>query len=817
MRLTFTHKTLYVILFTGLILGSCSPELSDAYLTQEYHNRDGRFSIGADNQNLTYSWFTDSATWATSQFVVMVDGAYASNYPLTDTSSNEKLTAYLRGTNRVYRKGSHNLSETAYRFRGIDITQKLTPVKKNLQELERRNNYAQYYKITYELRNTTDSSVSVGFRLLLDTQLKTSDDCIIEPLTAKGLKKLLGLFRKDPELNNASQTFRKSSMPKRILVHETKERDVQNLIAALRPCIKDLEHPDELVIGDWNEMTSDVWSVRNLPKYGDSGISMRWFRKTLAPGDTNEYTVFYGLHLPKWGRRVFRKERKPNESLMLKFQGSTDYLMDTYLTANKDTVEIGDSVFVSWNIHHNECYPDSLTDLVANVDSIKLYHGMFGLRPMQDTAYWMSLRVEKSKVRAFWQDSVYVKYTPGKDNGRFTMGADGEDLLFGYPFNLSTSHIILSVFDAEEAQANENNVALSTSYDYFQDKPRFYTNATEVVKGESIEKLKKEQRIFKPKLFTGKLDTLQETGSGNYKISYPAEDTSMYLIQRLIAYNQNFEPVAEGEVGQYFQLQYDIGNASANPKAVGLGLVLDTRVSGAERGWMLVDSVDHWIQKDTTLQPEEFYVFHDDPDTLRMMHGVLGMNGATPPNKVYNTLWQSIRSEVLGSETSLDIPNDRAIFSQWSPALIPAKSWKRYSIFLGNPKADSVKVKFHKEPYASLKLLYDFDKDSLIAGEVEALKKFYKGAMAPRKNKDGELYIPYSHVVIEGFTGSLGSSGYNFNLANRRIAHIRKLLGNLKVDQNVVLDKIDGEYYAQDGLIRQDVRNHERMVWIKVY
>lgn len=807
---------LLALLLVATVIFSCSRPLSDAYLLGETPRLDGRFSIGADNENLTYSWFTDSATWSTSYFVIQVGELYASNYPLLDTTSKEKLSAYLRGTQKHARHGTYDLVETEYEFGGVRITERLKPVKKNLKDLKKQKDYAQYYEVSFEMVNTGTRDKRVAFRYILDTQIKTHDEAVVEPLTARGLKKWFGLFRKPPKLSNSGRVFTKANMPKKILVHASLARDMQNLIGEVRPCTKDFPHPDDLVIGGWRPIHQDLWSYRTSLRYDDSGISMRWYPKTLAVGDTLKYRFHYGLHLPAWGRRVFRKERKPNEHLMLAFQGRTDYLVGSYLRADKDTIEFGDSVTVSWNVYHNDCFPDSLTDLRTNVDSLQLYAGELQMHPLKSSRYWMTLQVEKSKVRVLMYDTVQVEFIPGKHSGRFTLGADGQDLLFGYPFELSTSHFVVSV--QEERQFSSEARQVDMGYGLEDGEIRFYTNAAELIRGERIDEFKQLRPSRPIRLLTGKLNELGEGKSGNYKITYPLEDTSLFVVQRLTAYDTFFQPVDSGQHGQYYELRYDIGNASPKAKVVGLGLVLDTRIAGSEKGLMLVDSLEGWLQNDTSLQANAFYVFNDQPDTLRMMHAVLGENGATAPDQLYNTLWQHIRIQPVGrAGAGLNIPNDRALFAQWNPVLIPPLSWKSYRIFLGNPMADSVELKFHREPYANIRLWYDLDADTLIQGEINALQRFYQEYMAPRIDKDGKPYQPYTHLMVEGFTGSLGSDSYNYELARRRITHVHQLLAGLNVPQRLIQNKIDGEYYAEETPRRQRIRNNERMVWIKVY
>ncbi len=280
MRLTVSSISLTIALSALFLSGcatfgsGCAPIASIE--TERVPGEDGRFTIGTGAKRLMYGY---PIPYSTSHFVVAVDGRYASNNPRFP-SDVEYLTGTLLATGT---EASAHL-EITFKFNGVEITQRLIPVDAQFQDVA-VGAWGQYYRIEYEVNNTSSTTKAVGISLLLDTMIDDNDS---SPMDADGTR-------------IAQQTsFTTSSIPSEILVYRV-PGDMNELVASMVTDKGKAVKPDFIYVGKWPYLHSVVWNI-NLTGggYTDSGILAKWSESPVPPGEKRYVATHYGL--PRGGQ-----------------------------------------------------------------------------------------------------------------------------------------------------------------------------------------------------------------------------------------------------------------------------------------------------------------------------------------------------------------------------------------------------------------------------------------------------------------------------------------------------------------------------------
>ena len=827
-------------------LGAC--EIEDS-------RYDGRFSLGSNGENLTYSWFGDEATWVTSHFVVRLydkKGAFhghpdkqdffASNYPLVSKTSKHDLNLYLRGNLELYGSQDAPKSITSYEVSGVEIRQELTPMRHNFRELNSYRQRPTIYQVKYVLTNTDSMDNRIGFQVRLDPKLRRADTCVLEPFKhRRSIGKISNVLDKVPDTLDRNVTTlvhnnRWAQNYNGIRIHGSQQvnRNAPMGFVYTGNRKKDLQ-PERIILSDWNTQRGELWSKPTAQKkYSDSGMILEW-QVDLKPGESQELTYYYGWYFPSWGKRLFTGLVKPN-AVQLQHQGPVDYLDNTYFSLAQDSVWIGDSVRAEWSIAHEACCPDKLDRLVSNVDQLDYYGGdAWVAAACKNEEFFMNLRVEKSKVYASFHDTLFVNLPrPPKDKdafttGLFTLGAGNQSLLFGYPYPSTSSYFVLNSENVEKgtpiaisgrgASRGEARMATSDSIRGNVAPTSFYaSNDPEVIQGVKL----LPQQTLSPEYPTDQMEwikgfPLDIKGRLMYPVARGVD--SVFIEQRITPCDANMIGDPDLKTPAYYRVDYIVRNASCTQtRRFDLGYLLDPRLGGDEMGQIQVnDSVYTTKESFYVRYPRRLNILPAPEDSLVGMELLFGVGGTPRPDTVFNTLWQAQRRRVSGIREDLTILDDRALFLQWGAQTLAPTEKAYYSFAIGNTQGQPMDLVYTQSPRNQTALWFDFDRDTLIQGEVRVLREVFDTFRQVRRDSTGKVIPSYSHVVLEGFTGSLGSEYYNRDLAQRRLDHIADWLMLWGVEQEKILTKLNGEYYASDQPRRQQIRNSERVVVMKVY
>lgn len=234
---------------------------------------DGRFTIGTGTRRLMYGY---PVPHSTSHFVLSVDGRQASNnpwFPATVTRMAGELE-YIHDST-----GSPRSTITFRDFQGVRVTQRLVPVNRSFVEVPRGTG-GQYYRIEYDIVNTSDQTRRVGLMLLIDTMIDDNDAAIMDA---------------DGSRVSTQSAFSGRQIPSELIVWRA-PGNKSDLAASLVTDKGRAVRPDALYVGKWPYFHKTVWGVAvDGTKYTDSGILLKWDEQVVPPAGSRYVATHYGL------------------------------------------------------------------------------------------------------------------------------------------------------------------------------------------------------------------------------------------------------------------------------------------------------------------------------------------------------------------------------------------------------------------------------------------------------------------------------------------------------------------------------------------
>ncbi len=255
------------------IYSKLSYELHDGVNTVRNRKatEDGRFTLGAGSQRLMYGYPVPTST---SHFIINIDGHLASNSPKLANKGLHYLTGHLTYEG----DGMTPQVKISFDFQGTIITQTLTPVDKDFQEIEA--GFAQYYMVKYEFQNQTRQFKKIGLGVLFDTMIDDNDYCVISA---------------DGHMVDKEWGFTANQMPRELLFYRTPGDTSDMMGTAILKGFK-ATRPDKMVIGRWPVLHEVTWELKpQKVKYGDSAYFLKWENRNIRPGGKLDFVTYYGL------------------------------------------------------------------------------------------------------------------------------------------------------------------------------------------------------------------------------------------------------------------------------------------------------------------------------------------------------------------------------------------------------------------------------------------------------------------------------------------------------------------------------------------
>lgn len=189
-------------------------------------------------------------------------------------------TFKIDDTNIIFEGSNTNINEEDFSSKStmtiddVNIEQELKIVEGNAAGRK------DVVRITYHVTNKADKAKNVGARIMLDTMLGESDET---PFSVYGDDIFSETEYEGDDVPQVWHAFDSLTEPEII---------AQGTIYKI-PSMK----PDIVQFTNWNRVKSTIWNYKTNSnrEINDSAVAMTWKEKTLAPGESRDYTTYYGI------------------------------------------------------------------------------------------------------------------------------------------------------------------------------------------------------------------------------------------------------------------------------------------------------------------------------------------------------------------------------------------------------------------------------------------------------------------------------------------------------------------------------------------
>lgn len=694
--------------------------------------------------------------YSTSHFLLNVNAKIATNRPYLAN------TTYLRGTQKSWTTHKATYTSMSYEFEGVKVIQRLVPVDRELEPLNGKN-FTQYYRVEYDLINENKIEKKVGLVVLFDTQIAENDNCIMQTCKydniRKGktfLEKILSLFSFASQ--KRERAYHGKDVPEVVLVFRSEQRH-KDITGVFILDARQATPPDEALIGRWTFYRSVRWGYPNPndanQDYTDSALLLRWKERTLMPAEKRSHTTYYGvLDMDTLGVKMTLPPDKTG----------TDFVIEP------DTIYVGESAQLKWETKN----PIKADVMITGLRHKQPNKGTQKVNPFKTETYTLRLVLEGKEVEVQERQLVVLpkgtkkttnttnnnnqpstlnnqpsnkKVQPNekKFDGRFTIGSGGKNLLFGYPYNYSTSHFIVQV--GHKTASNDDEIGHQSTY------------------------------------LEGKLTTSNEKGSPKTQVSYEFEGVTIRQI--LTPVNMNLEEVALGAFGQYYHIEYQFINNNTQAKDIHFALMLDAMIAQDDNSLVKINNQKIPLNTKLVYQdiPETLFLYPSD-GTLDVGELIVGRGKATKPHEIVIGIWQHLSSESYHPKNlHKTYTNDCALHLRWEKKSIKPKETLKLSVYMGSATYKLVALHHQKKSSVEHQVFFDLNQAELTEESLNTLTKVLE-------RKD------YAYLVVEGFTDKTGSPENNYALSQKRVKAVQDYLIQNGIEAKRVLIKSHGQHFA---------------------
>ncbi len=322
------------------------------------------------------------------------------------------------------------------------------------------------------------------------------------------------------------------------------------------------------------------------------------------------------------------------------------------------------------------------------------------------------------------------------DDGRFTLGAGNQRLMYGYPIPQSTSHFVVNV---------DGKLGSNTQF------------------GKDVEYLKG-LTSFEGSGITPKVVT-----------TFQFEDIK--IKQTLLPVDKQGIPISHG-LAQYYQVSYELVTDQARAKKVGLSLLFDTMMDDNDACAIGANGVlipyEYEFKGDHI--PDELLFYHTPNDTSKLMGSAL-LNGwnATSPDLLIVGRWPILHRVKWEYRARKVRYGDSAYLLRWENRYLNRQQPITFTTYYGLPH--------WKNP--QLRIIMK-DNKSVLNSTTEVFFENNKSDLdLNAKMKIQELLdnesISIVGVILRGYADVTGERSYNFDLSKRRIETVGKIFKSMNI------------------------------------
>lgn len=341
------------------------------------------------------------------------------------------------------------------------------------------------------------------------------------------------------------------------------------------------------------------------------------------------------------------------------------------------------------------------------------------------------------------------------DDGRFTLGAGNQRLMFGYPIPKSTSHFIVNV---------DGKLAGNAYFD------------KDFTKLKGINKF--EGSGITPKVVT----TFHFEG--------------IKITQTLMPVDDQGAPISHG-LAQYYQISYELKSDQPGTKKVGLSVLFDTMLDDNDKCVIGANGIlipyEFEVKGDRI--PEELLFYHTPNDTSKLMgSALLNRWNATPPDRLIVGSWPYLHRTKWDYRPRKGPYGDSAFFLRWENHYLTSQQPITFTTYYGLP--------LWKNP--ELRVIMK-DNKSVLNSTTEVYFEHNKSELdLNAKMKIQELLenesISIVGVILRGYADVTGGKDYNFDLSKRRIETVGKIFKSNNIPyipKPYGLDQSENNYFNQ--------------------
>lgn len=370
----------------------------------------------------------------------------------------------------------------------------------------------------------------------------------------------------------------------------------------------------------------------------------------------------------------------------------------------------------------------------------------------------------------------------GPDDGRFTIGANGIRLMYGFPIPASTSHFVLKVGDK-----------YASNYGRLPNVKKICT--------------KKKFKVVGNKKFS--------------EMEFKFE--GILITQRLIPVDDNLKEVDSLSPARYYLIEYEFENTKLEAREVAFQLLIDNMIADNDAPKLDGDGtmVDVETKYTASQVPNQVFLYRKARDLSDHTAEILtSREKAVKPDELAIGRWPYFH-KVVWDYTPCNCPyTDAAVLMRWNAQRLSLGQKRRIGVYYGmarksnkSVQQDVVHLQTTFTENTSMRLFADtayFDNASAALS-----REFTNRIDQILQGRDPRKVIG---VLVEGHTDAKGTDEANVEYSRKRAKSVMDYLAKKGIPNEKVVPKGYGEMYAlQPPQAEKDGNSKDRKAIIVMY
>jgi outer membrane protein OmpA-like peptidoglycan-associated protein len=352
----------------------------------------------------------------------------------------------------------------------------------------------------------------------------------------------------------------------------------------------------------------------------------------------------------------------------------------------------------------------------------------------------------------------------GPDDGRFTIGANGIRLMYGFPIPASTSHFVIKVGDKYAS----NYKGLGNSVTHICTKKKMKTE-------------------------------------GNRKFSemeFKFEGIS--FVQRLIPVDTELKEVDSLKPARYYRIEYEFTNNKLDERQVGFMLLIDNMI--ADNDAPKLDGDGKMVDVETKFVgdnvPKQIFLYRTARDLSDHTAEMLTNQAqATKPDELAIGRWPYFHKVVWDYTPSGGTYTDAAVLMKWNPKPLGFNKKWRIATYYGMARKKDKQNKFIANDIAKMETVFSEKTSSRLLVDTAYFDNASSTLSKEFTTKIDQILAGRNlqkvvGVLIEGHTDAKGTDEANVEYSRKRAKAVIDYLAKKGISNTKTVPKGYGEMYA---------------------